>query len=69
MTTDRDAVYNESTDEEGENIPDPSVLAPGKINAFISFMTISLGLTTLIIIIHNEKCYEKFFSTKNSLDF
>ncbi|XP_036082208.1 DNA repair protein XRCC4 isoform X2 [Rousettus aegyptiacus] len=28
MTTDRDAVYNESTDEEGENIPDPSVLAP-----------------------------------------
>lgn len=63
MTADRDAVYNESTDEEGENIPDPSVLAPGKIDTFISFMTISLGLTTLMIIIYNEKCYEKVFST------
>lgn len=51
MTADRDAVYNESTDEEGENVSDPSVLAPGKINTFISFKTISLGLATLIIVI------------------
>ncbi|XP_030180006.1 DNA repair protein XRCC4 [Lynx canadensis] len=28
MTADRDAVYDESTDEESENLPDPSVLAP-----------------------------------------
>ncbi|XP_049505726.1 DNA repair protein XRCC4 isoform X3 [Panthera uncia] len=28
MTADRDAVYDESTDEESENLPDPCVLAP-----------------------------------------
>lgn len=38
MTADRDAVYDESTDEERENLPDPSVLAPGKRNAFITFV-------------------------------
>ncbi|XP_034512354.1 DNA repair protein XRCC4 isoform X2 [Ailuropoda melanoleuca] len=27
MTADRDAIYDESTDEESENLPDPSVLA------------------------------------------
>nr|XP_025722520.1 DNA repair protein XRCC4 isoform X3 [Callorhinus ursinus] len=31
MTADRDAVYDESTDEERENLPDPSVLAPATL--------------------------------------
>lgn len=38
MTADRDAIYDESTDEESENLPDPSVLAPGKRNTFITFV-------------------------------
>ncbi|XP_008592826.1 PREDICTED: DNA repair protein XRCC4, partial [Galeopterus variegatus] len=29
MTADRDAIYDESTDEENENLSDPSVLASG----------------------------------------
>lgn len=38
MTDDRNAVYDESTDEEGDNLPNPSVLAPGKKTAFITFV-------------------------------
>lgn len=36
MTTDRDAVYDESTDEDSE-IPSNPVLTPGKVNTSISF--------------------------------
>lgn len=38
MTADRDAIYEESTDEESENLPGSSVLAPGKRNTFITFV-------------------------------
>ncbi|XP_037386334.2 DNA repair protein XRCC4 isoform X2 [Talpa occidentalis] len=31
VTTDRDAIYDESTDEENENLPDPSVLVPATL--------------------------------------
>ena len=59
MTADRDAVYDESTDEESENLPDPSVLAPGKRYTFITFVEYFTWLITLMIINCNEKCYEK----------
>lgn len=36
MTTDRDAVYDESTDEDSEILSNP-VLTPGKVNTYISF--------------------------------
>lgn len=38
MTAGRDAIYDESTDEESENLPDRSALAPSKRSAFISFV-------------------------------
>ena len=37
MTTDRDAIYDESTDEDSEIPSNPSVLTPGKVNTYISF--------------------------------
>lgn len=37
MSADRDAIYNESTDEESGNVPAPSALAPGKRDTYISF--------------------------------
>lgn len=38
MTADRDAIYDESTDEEKEKLPNPSVSAPGNRNTFITFV-------------------------------
>lgn len=38
MTADRDAAYDESTDEDSENLPDPSGSAPGERKAVISFV-------------------------------
>ncbi|XP_057349746.1 DNA repair protein XRCC4 isoform X4 [Manis pentadactyla] len=35
MSADRDAIYNESTDEESGNLPAPSVLAPGLILQYL----------------------------------
>ena len=37
MTTDRDAIYDESTDEDSEIPSNPSVLTPGKVHTYISF--------------------------------
>lgn len=64
MTADRDAVYNESTDEEGENLPDPSMSAPGKINTFISFLECLTWAYYSNDYNHNGKSYEKSFSAK-----
>lgn len=36
MIADRATIYDESTDEEGESLPDPSVSAPG--NKYIYFL-------------------------------
>ncbi|XP_066237889.1 DNA repair protein XRCC4 isoform X1 [Saccopteryx leptura] len=36
IAVDRDTVYNESTDEEGNNLPDSSFSAPGKDDSIIS---------------------------------
>lgn len=38
MSADRDAIYDESTDEESENLPDRCALSPSKRSAFISFV-------------------------------
>ena len=69
MTTDRDSIYDESTDEENEIPPNPSVLTSGKINTFISFVEYLTWayyyLLPIMIINHNEKHYENNFSTKN----
>ena len=37
MTAHRDAIYDESTDEDSEIPSSPSVLTPGKVNTYISF--------------------------------
>lgn len=63
MTTDRDAIYDESTDEESEIPPNPS---PGKVNTFISFvehLTWAYYLLLIMIINLKEKCYKNNFST------
>lgn len=66
MTAARDAIYDASTDEEGESLPDPSESAPGKIHLF-PVLNISLGLITLMMISHNGKSYEKKFFHKKFL--
>lgn len=40
MSADKDAAYDESTDEECENVPDAPLLTSGKINTFISLLSI-----------------------------
>lgn len=72
MTTDRDAIYDESTDEESEIPPNPSVLSPGKVNTFISFvehLTWAYYLLLIMIINLKEKCYKNNFFYTHSLGF
>lgn len=37
MTTDRDAVYDESTDEDSEILSNPMLTPGSKVNTYISF--------------------------------
>lgn len=56
MTADRDPVYDESTEEESENQPDPFGSASGKRYINLSpLLNISLGLLTLMTRNHNGK--------------